>query len=759
MLTSIKHLISFFLLAPLFYLDVMAMESCEITKTIQSNEWTQIGIPCEPPQDKNTLKDILSDDILGDYTTQWTVYTFNLITNEYDLVDLDSPLQVGKGYWIIQLNQDVQLDMPEGSQPVNVKNSSQCLTAGCFESTVVAADNEQIQMLSNPFYHPIKSESLRVNTGEALGLTLLEASEQFVENKIWHYNGVDGYEELQNGTIPPWTAWWMSALPKESNAPDLKLLLPTDNGNADELEIPAILPKDAARFLTQSTFGPTVNSIQHLVELENYEEWIDEQVNLPSSYHRPSIKTSLFRENGKPSGQFGRMNRWWDVTVFSDDQLRQRVAFALSEIFVVSDFNSSLKTPRDMLAEYNDILVRHSFGNFRDLLEDVTLSPAMAVYLSMLGNSKPKPSINRRADENYAREILQLFSIGLIELKNNGLPRLGDNGKPVETYSQDDIVNLARIFTGWAWDAEKYIRGSSAGNKRPELVNKPLIAFDRFHDQDEKIFLGVTFPAGQTAEEDLELALNTIFNHRNIGPFIGKQLIMRLVTSNPSPGYVSRVTRIFNNNGEGVRGDLKEVVKAILLDPEARGSSGSIKFGKLKEPLIRLTHLWRAFHASPRKKIAPKHANYMAFHYYKPEQQLSQAPLRSPSVFNFFRPDFSPLGKIKEQGLVAPEFKISSESRLQKLDDTFISFATVGGFKRTDPVKLDLTDEVAMIDNPEEFIEYLDVLLTSGSMSTGLKKILLKYLSSNRIDTNDDEKIVRNIIALIISSAEYSIQR
>jgi hypothetical protein len=149
----------------------------------------------------------------------------------------------------------------------------------------------------------------------------------------------------------------------------------------------------------------------------------------------------------------------------------------------------------------------------------------------------------------------------------------------------------------------------------------------------------------------------------------------------------------------------------------------------------------------------------MAFHYYKPEQQLSQAPLRSPSVFNFFRPDFSPLGKIKEQGLVAPEFKISSESRLQKLDDTFINFATVGGFKRTDPVKLDLTDEVAMIDNPEEFIEYLDVLLTSGSMSTGLKKILLKYLSSNRIDTNDDEKIVRNIIALIISSAEYSIQR
>jgi len=757
MLISIKDLVAFLLLFPLSFINSFAAEQCEITRTIQANQWTQIGIPCTPPQDKNTLKDILSDDLPGEYGTDWAVYAFNSTTSKYNQVDLEVPLKVGKGYWVIHITQDVQLDMPEGSQPVNVKSSAQCVTAGCFESTLVATDSEQFHLLANPFYHSIRTVDFRVNTDDISGLTLEEADEKVIPNKIWNFNGIDGYDEIQNQTIPTWTAFWVATLPKTSNSSNPKLLFPAIDRH-DEPEPSAILPKDASRFLTQSTFGPTVSSIQHLVELESYEKWIDEQINLPTNYHRPGIKTTLFNERGKPAGQFGRMNRWWDVVVFGNDQLRQRVAFALSEIFVVSDVHNNLRSPRDTLATYYDILVRQSFGNFRDLLEDVTLSPAMAVYLSMLGNSKPDPRINRQADENYAREILQLFSIGLVELKNDGLPRLGDNGNPIETYKQSDIVNLARIFTGWSWDSNKYIKSSGAGNKQPELVSKHLIPFDKFHDQDEKIFLGVTFPAGQTAKEDLGLALDIIFNHPNVGPFIGKQLIMRLVTSNPSPGYISRITEVFNKNSNGERGDLQAVVKAILLDPEARNSK-SITFGKLKEPLIRLAHLWRAFQASQRQKIAPKNANYLAFHYYKPEQQLSQAPLRSPSVFNFFRPDFSPPGKIKTEGLVAPEFKITSESKLQKADDTFIRFATVGGFKKSDPVKLNLTTELAMIENPEEIIEYLDILLTSGNMSSGLKNILLNYLSSNRTDTNNDEKIIRDIIALIISSAEYSIQQ
>ncbi|MCF6204669.1 MAG: DUF1800 domain-containing protein, partial [Methylococcaceae bacterium] len=519
-----------------------------------------------------------------------------------------------------------------------------------------------------------------------------------------------------------------------------------------------IQPEDAARFLTQSTFGPTSSSIEHLVGLKSYESWIDEQANLPPSYHRPQIKTALFRSDGQPTGQFGRMNVWWDITVLNDDQLRQRVAFALSEIMVVSDFSPFLRLPRDMVADYYDILVRHSLGDFRDLLEDITLSPAMSIYLSMLGNDKPDSSINRRADENYARELLQLFSIGLVELNTNGTPRQDANGKPINTYSQEDIENLARIFTGWAWNTEEYTRSNDVGNKRPELVTKPIIAFSEFHDQDEKNFLGVTFPAGQTANEDLELALDTIFNHPNVGPFIGKQLIMRLVTSNPSPAYVARVAQTFNNNGEGIRGDLKAVVKSILLDKEARTSKTNY-FGKLKEPLIRLTHLWRAFNASRRSKSAPRRANYKAFHYYNPERQLYQAPMRAPSVFNFFRPDFSPYGKIKSQGLIAPEFKIISESKLQNADDTFIKFVTRGGFNINDPISLNLDYEVALIDEPEKVIDHLDLLLTSGNMSNELRQILLKYLNSNRLRINDDKKTIQRLISLIISSAEYSIQR
>jgi hypothetical protein len=249
------------------------------------------------------------------------------------------------------------------------------------------------------------------------------------------------------------------------------------------------------------------------------------------------------------------------------------------------------------------------------------------------------------------------------------------------------------------------------------------------------------------------VVLDIIFHHANVGPFIGKQLIMRLVTSNPSPEYISRIAQVFNNNGAGVRGDLQAVVKAILLDPEARTSTSN-HFGKLKEPLIRLTHLWRAFNASKRSMNG-----YDAFHYNKPEKQLSQAPMRARSVFNFFRPDFSPHGEIKSLGLVAPEFLIVSESRLQKADDAFINFAVNGSFDQSNPIILDLADELVLVEETEKLINHLDLLLTTGSMSSELRQVLLSYVNSNRREINDDEQLIRNLIALIISSAEYSIQR
>ncbi len=517
---------------------------------------------------------------------------------------------------------------------------------------------------------------------------------------------------------------------------------------------------DASRFLAQSTYGPTYSDILHLVELGNYEDWLDEQFELSPTYHRPRIKTPVYDSRGELTGQYGRLDAWWDIAVSSKDQLRQRVAFALSEIMVISDFSDPLETHRDTVAEYYDILVKNSFGNFRDLLEDITLSPAMGVYLSMLGNDKPDPSTNRRADENYARELLQLFSIGLVELNLDGSTKKSRN-KPIPTYNQTDIENLARIFTGWSWNLDYYTGGAWAWWDNHQVLIQPMVAFSEHHDFNEKTFLGNSFPADQSTRQDLDQALDIIFNHPNVGPFISKQLIMRLVTSNPSSAYVKRVAKIFNNDGQGTRGNMKAVVKAILMDQEARTSSSN-HFGKLREPLLRLTHIWRAFKAKGSKPIAPwmpSFVNYVAFHYYWPESEFSQAPLRSPSVFNFFRPDFSPAGKIKKANLVAPEFQISSESRIQKLYSALITLIFDDGFHEYVPAKLNLTTETNLMKKPGELINRLDLILTSGNMSDGMRNILLNYINTNRSEINDDKRLVRDLIILITTSAEYAIQR
>ncbi len=517
---------------------------------------------------------------------------------------------------------------------------------------------------------------------------------------------------------------------------------------------------DASRFLAQTTFGPTYADILHLVELGSYEDWLNEQFNLSPTYHRPRIKTPVFDSKGDLTGQYGRLDAWWDISVSARDQLRQRVAFALSEIMVISDFSDPLEAHRDTLAEYYDILVKNSFGNFRNLLEDVTLSPAMGVYLSMLGNDKPAPDINRRADENYARELLQLFSIGLVELNIDGSTKKSSN-KPIPTYNQTDIQNLARIFTGWSWNLDYYTGGAWAWWDNHQVLIQPMVTFADHHDTNEKTFLGINFPADQSAREDLDQVLDIIFNHPNVGPFISKQLIMRLVTSNPSPTYVKRVAQIFNDDGQGVRGNMEAVIKAVLLDQEARTSSSN-HFGKLREPLLRLTHIWRAFKAKGAKPIAPwmpSFVNYVAFHYYWPENEFSQAPLRSPSVFNFFRPDFSPAGKIKQANLVAPEFQISSESRIQKLYSALITLIFDDGFHEYVPAKLNLNAETSLMNNPAELINRLDLILTSGDMSQSMHNILLNYVNSNRSEINDDKRLVRDLIILITTSAEYAIQR
>ena len=337
---------------------------------------------------------------------------------------------------------------------------------------------------------------------------------------------------------------------------------------------------DAFRFLNQSTYGATEAEVQRLVALgtsaTGYGRWIDEQLQQPASVQLPTVQAA-YANLANPAQMIGSLNTdrqeiWFRNSLTGPDQLRQRVAFALSEIMVVSQ-QSTLQNMPYALADYYDLLARDAFGDFRKLLEDVTLHPAMGVYLNMLGNQKPDATRNIRPDENYARETLQLFTIGLVELNPDGSVRKDAQGQPIPTYDQSVIEGFANVFTGW-----NYSGAASFAQARRTLANQvlPMQAYPEQHSPLAKQLLQYpgaakpSLPAGQTAQQDLADALDNIFNHPNVGPFISKQLIQKLVTSNPSPQYVARVAAVFNNDGTGKRGNLGAVVKAILLDAEAR---------------------------------------------------------------------------------------------------------------------------------------------------------------------------------------------
>ena len=342
--------------------------------------------------------------------------------------------------------------------------------------------------------------------------------------------------------------------------------------------------------LNQATFGATDTGTSEVVSL-GIDAWVDNEIAKPASLQLPELQN-------RPIPQFlfqlqpDRVDIWFRNVVTGDDQLRQRVAFALSEVLVVSERGVLANFPY-ALADYYDVLARNAFGNYRDLLEEVTLHPAMGVYLSMLGNEKPNAALNIRPDENYARELMQLFSIGLVELNLDGTVVMDAQNQPVPTYDQAVIEGFAHVFTGWNWAGFANFQFA-----RPTDTNRtqPMQLYPDFHDTGAKLLLnGVTLPAGRSGSQDLSDALDNIFNHPNVGPFVAIRLIHRLVTSNPSPSYVARVASVFNDNGQGVRGDLGAVVKAVLTDEEARPELRMELDGKIKEPLLRLTQLWRAY--------------------------------------------------------------------------------------------------------------------------------------------------------------------
>ena len=347
---------------------------------------------------------------------------------------------------------------------------------------------------------------------------------------------------------------------------------------------------EAFRFLNQATFGATEADARELIDI-GIDDWIDRQIAQPASLQLPYLNTLPAPER-LPQLQPDRVDAWFRNVIDGPDQLRQRVAFALSQIMVVSEVGALRQAPYG-LAGYYDMLAENAFGNFRDLLEDVTLHPSMGVYLSMLGNQRADPDRNISPDENYAREMMQLFTIGLVELNLDGTIRTDARGREIPTYNQDIIEGFAHVFTGW-----NYAEGANFNRARRTIPNQtmPMELYPDYHSTEAKQLLnGVQLPEGQSGLQDLEDALDNVFAHPNVGPFIATRLIERLVTSNPTPGYVARVASTFNDNGSGVRGDLEAVVRAILLDDVARSSATTSSSGKLKEPLLRLTQLWRAY--------------------------------------------------------------------------------------------------------------------------------------------------------------------
>jgi len=510
---------------------------------------------------------------------------------------------------------------------------------------------------------------------------------------------------------------------------------------------PPITIAEANQFLNQATFGATLASQQSFINLR-HDAWIDQEMARPASLQLPFLR-ALPRPQNLGQLQTGRVDIWFRNVLTGSDQLRQRVAFALSEILVVSQQGALVTAPYG-LGDFYDVLARNAFGNYRQLMDEVTLHPAMGEYLSMAGNEKPNPALNIRPDENYAREVMQLFSIGLIELNDDGSARLDAQNQAIATYSQEIIEGFAHVFTGWHFAGSPSFQQARRTDDNQTI---PMQLYPSFHDTGPKMLLnGVVLPAGQTGEQDLSDALDNIFNHPNVGPFLAIRLIQRLVTSNPSPGYVDRVASIFNDNGSGVRGDLGGVVRAILMDDEARPDMPMELDGKIKEPIIRLTQLWRAYDATSSSGRYPIiFANIV----------LGQGPMQSPTVFNFFSPFYAPPGEIRDNNLVAPELEIATEYQNTYVTNYLFFQAFVNNSENinagVDDVLIDISDEIAVAANINGLIDLVSDKLLGGDISDALRTEIAGMLAL--IPDTDTAVRAAETIYFVVTSPEFAYQR
>lgn len=527
---------------------------------------------------------------------------------------------------------------------------------------------------------------------------------------------------------------------------------------------------EAARFLKQATFGPSEADIARVKQL-GFSKWIDEQLAMPVTSHLEHLDRMALFEGAQdkllelsrtattlglpgkvmpvsstPLNTENRLYSWWTLAATAPDQLRQRVALALSEVLVISDRNGSLRNYPRGCTNYYDLLVRSVApgATYRKLLEDVTFNPMMGIWLTMVRSSKAQP------DENYPREIMQLFSIGLDHLNKDGSFKRDGSGNTIPTYTQQDILQLSRAFTGWTFSNSRTF--TWAGNTTDEI--NPMMSFEDYHDRGQKVIVGgATVPAGQTAIQDVQRCLDVLASHPNVGPFMAKHLIQRLTTSNPSPAYIFRVSKVWENNGKGVRGDIGAVVKAVLLDSEVRTLSSTPGAGKLSEPMIRLARLIRAFPKAPSSNppILGRYVMWNAL------DELGQWPMQAPTVFNFFHPTYSPPGPVLEAGITAPEFEITTELTVTDTANYFFEGVTNGFYTNAGGrVGMDLAPLTALWATPDALMAKLETVLLGRTMSSGLRSSLMTIHTLHAANASTGIKVM---LQLITASPEFSTER
>ena len=492
--------------------------------------------------------------------------------------------------------------------------------------------------------------------------------------------------------------------------------------------------------------GATKTDITAL-QASTYAAWLDAQIAMPRAQtFRAWLDSKGYADIKYKDSTTGFDPAVWRQVISGTDQLRQRVGVSLLDWLVVSvDGLMATSFQHYAAADYLDVLWNGAFGNYRDLIDKISTNVAMALWLTFMGNQKANVARGSQPDENYARELMQLFTLGLYKLNADGTQQTS-GGKPIETYTPDDVSGLARVFTGFNYDP-------SFNYQSPTGLDKPLIQNASQHETGVKTFLGVTIPAGTDGFASLKIALDTIFAHQNIAPFVSKQLIQRLVTSNPSPAYVGRVSTVFANNGSGVRGDMAAVIRAILLDAEARTDANltSSSFGKLREPVVRLTNWARAFGVtSPSDAWAIGNTSSTS-------NRLGQSIGHSPSVFNFFRPGYAPPNTaIATAGLVAPEFQITNEPTVI----AYVNYMQTLIQNGTGDVKAVYTDILTKAADSQALIDEVNLVLAAGQLTPATVAAIKAAIDSiSATTTTGPANRVYAAILLTMASPEYIAQK